>query len=116
MLTIGTNPVQTVYLAQLIHHLLSLMETVLSPMENQLLLLHCGMGRGGEPVAFSHLAERFHLGNAMEAEDIFCAAVVKTRAAIPGSALETWIVSYRKSYHPGRSSLLVVNLHAPIPR
>lgn len=107
--------VHSTHVKQVILCLLKLMQEHLPPVENQIVLLHCGMSAYGRPVDFSALAQMFQLASAGEAEAIYRAAVIKTRLAIPGSPLENWIVSYRMAYYPNRDPSLRVEPNMPVP-
>ena len=100
MILTDHNPTGIIYHKYTVRYLLELMHLTLSPLEKRLVLLHCGMETGSRPVSFAKLAEVFHLSSAGEAEAIYRQAIARTREAIPGSALENWLVSYQMAYHP----------------
>lgn len=70
-----------------------LMQDVLLPVEQKLILLHCGVDED-EPLSFAQLAGRLELSSSKEAARRYLQAVEKTRAAIPGSELAFWVASY----------------------
>ena len=96
------NPTGIIYHKSAVRYLRELMHANLSPLEEQLVLLHCGMEAARCPMSFAALAELFHLDSAGEAETRYREAIAKTREAIPGSALENWLLSYQMAYHPER--------------
>lgn len=78
---------------KVLYFLNQLMQDVLLPVEQELILLHCGVGEDA-PLSFSQLAGRLELSSSKEAARRYLQAVEKTRAAIPGSELAFWVASY----------------------
>ena len=115
MTIISSNPVRDTHVKHVLRHLRELMRATLTPLEDQLTMLHCGMYTGGRPINFTDLAQVFRLESPHAAQALYRQAVRKTRAAIPGSALENWIVCYRLVYYPNRDLQFYVDPDMPVP-
>lgn len=112
---ISTNPVRHIYVKHTLHYLRQLMQATLTPLEDQLVMLHCGMYTRGRSVSFSNLARVFQLESPEAGKALYRQAVHKVRAAIPGSTLERWILCYHLAYYPGRNQKFHVAPDMPIP-
>ena len=115
MTIISPNPVRDIHIKYALRYLRELMQATLTPVENQLVMLHCGMYTRGKTVNFSDLARVFRLGSPQAAQGLYRQAVRKTRAAIPGSVLETWIDCYHLAYYPNRDPQFYVDPEMPVP-
>ncbi len=109
------NPVRAVHVKYAFAHAMELLREHLTPVEQQVVSLHCGIGVGGRPMGFDALARLFSLGPASEAERTYLEAIVKLRSAIPGSRLENWVVCYRRAYHSSAQLELRVDPFMPVP-
>ena len=109
------DPRALVYRKYALEYVRELMSGVLSPAEETAVLLHCGV-LTGDPVGFPDIAELLQLYAAEQAEELYCQAVRKTRAAIPGSRLENWLIGYRAAYHPWRRENIHIDPDMPVPR
>lgn len=75
------------------------------------------LGVGTEVCFFIGLvASLLQLYSAESAEELYDQAVRKTREAIPGSRLETWLLGYRMAYYPQRKDCICIDPDMPIPR
>ena len=115
MTIISPNPIRDTHAKYVLRYLRELMRTTLTPVEDQLIMLHCGMYTRGKPVNFAGLAHVFRLDSPQAARALYRQAVRKTRAAIPGSILENWIACYRLTYYPDREAGLYVDPDMPVP-
>ena len=115
MTIISPNPIRETHVKYVLRYLRELMQTTLTPVEDQLVMLHCGMYTRGKPVNFAGLARVFRLGSPQAAQALYRQAVRKTRAAIPGSALENWIACYHLAYYPNRDPHFYLNPEIPVP-
>lgn len=109
------DPSALVYQKYTLEYLRELMSGVLSAAEEMAVLLHCGI-HTGDPVSFSEIAKLLPLYSAERAEALYCQAVRKTRAAIPGSKLENWLIGYQTAYYPQRKADVRIDPDAPVPR
>lgn len=109
------DPRALVYRKYALEYVRELMREALSPAEETAVLLHCGI-LTGNPVGFSKIAEFLHLYSAEGAEELYCRAVRKTRAAIPGSKLESWLIGYRAAYYPHRKASIYIDPDMPVPK
>lgn len=112
---VGNNPVRITHQKSVYLYVRELMRETLTEMEDQLVMMHCGIYTKGKVVTFSQLAEHFWLSNAQQAKAVYQNAVARTRAAIPGSRLEHWINCYHVSYCPDGGHALRVAVDAPVP-
>lgn len=115
MTALFQNVKRDVHIKYVLSYLRKLMQAVLTALEYQIVMLHCGMYTKGQPVNFSVLAQTFHLSSPQEAAAIYQEAVRKTRAAIPGSQLENWIVCYHLAYYPDQTFQFYVEPNMPVP-
>lgn len=93
MFTVEHTAVRYTKKGKVLYFLGRLMQDVLLPVEQELILLRCGVGENA-PLSFAQLAGRLALGSSGEAVRRYLQAVEKTRAAIPGSELAFWVASY----------------------
>ena len=112
---VSLDPVRAVHTKYAYAYAVELLLTQLTHTERQVVYLHCGLVGNGKPIGFPKIAEWFSLGSPFEAERIYVEAIVKIRCAIPGSALENWIVSYRRAYHFSPMLGLDVSPYMPVP-
>ena len=77
-----------------LYHLVSLMEKELSPKERKIIFCYCGMNVEA-PMGFDKLADHFRFDSLKHARHSYHEAILKTRAAIPGSKLERWVASFQ---------------------
>lgn len=115
MMLLFYNPIRAVHQKYVLRYLRELMCSCLTPLEDQLVMLHCGMYTGGRIVSFERLAEVFKLPSPFAAEEAYRQAVIKTRRAIPGSRLENWLICYHAAYHPNREFKVLVKPDMPVP-
>lgn len=115
MIIITEDPRASVYRKYVLEYLRELMSETLSPAEETAVLLHCGIYTGA-PVGFSKIAKLLQLYSAERAEELYCRAVRKTRAAIPGSRLENWLIGYRMTYYPRRRDNIYIDPDMPVPK
>lgn len=115
MMDLTYNPIRATHIKYVLKYLRELMRAELSPMEDQVVMLHCGMYTGNRPVSFKTLAELFRLEGPEHAEEIYRQAVIKTRRAIPDSRLEEWIMCYHLAHYPERSPVFRINPLMPVP-
>lgn len=115
MMLTGYNPIRVVHVKYVLRYVRELMCSCLTPLEDQIVMLHCGMYTGGQIVSFEKLSEVFNLASPPEAEEIYRQAVIKTRCAIPGSRLENWLIGYHAAYYPEREFRVLAKPDAPVP-
>lgn len=109
------DPRGVVYIKYALKYLRELMCEILEPAEEAIILLHCGIYTGS-PVSFLEAAGMLQLSSADESEELYCRAVRKVKAAIPGSRLEDWIIGYHLAYYSQRRKEIYIDPNAPIPR
>lgn len=109
------DPRALVYRKYALEYVRELMGEVLDPAEETTVLLHCGI-HTGDPVTFSEIANLLQLYSAESAEELYDQAVRKTREAISGSRLETWLLGYRMADYPQRKDCICIDPDMPIPR
>lgn len=112
---ITQDPRALVYRKYVLEYVRELMSEVLSPAEETAVLLHCGI-LTGDPAGFSEIAQLLQLYSAKRAEDLYDQAVRKTRAAIPGSKLENWLIGYWVTYYPRRKEFIYIDPDMPVPK
>ena len=112
---VSLDPVRATHLKYAFRYALELMETELGRVERQVVYLHCGLAGNGRSIGFGKIAEWFSLPSASAAEAEYVRAVVKLRAAIPGSRLENWISAYRRAYKPLSRADFRVDPYMPVP-
>lgn len=109
------DPKTLVYRKYVLKYLRELMSEILNDSEETVILLHCGILTGA-PVDFAEIARSLRLYSAENAEELYCRAIRKTRAAIPGSKLENWLVGYRMAHHRWNTERILIDPDMPIPR
>lgn len=109
------SPRVLVYRKYTLEYVRELMKETLTSVEEMTVLLHCGI-LTGDPVSFSEIAKLLPLYSSEKAEELYCQAVKKVRAAIPGSKLETWFIGYRMTYYPRRKEFIYIDPDMPVPK
>ncbi len=112
---ITKDPRVLVYHKYTLEYVRELMNETLTSVEEMTVLLHCGF-LTGDPVSFSDIAKLTQLSSSESAEEVYCQAVRKVRAAIPGSKLETWFTGYRMAYYPQRKNDIFIDPDRPVPK
>ncbi len=112
---ITQDPRAWVYRKYALQYVRELMGEVLNPTEETTVLLHCGI-LTGDPITFSEIAKLLQLYSAERAEELYEQAVRKTREAVPGSKLESWLMGYRMTHYPRRKDRICIEPDLPIPK
>ena len=99
---------------QMTAEIMRLMKQVLTPMEVQIITLHCGFSPQKDIVGFSQLAARFSLASGMAAKTLYYEAIIKIRKAIPDSSFERWVLLDADGFCLERYGILTIDPYAPI--
>ena len=112
---ITQDPRALVYRKYALQYVRELMGEVLSATEETIVLLHCGIFTG-DPITFWEIAKLLQLHSVERTEELYERAVRKTRAAIPGSKLEKWLIGYRMAHYPRRKDFIGIDPDIPVPK
>ena len=112
---ITQDPKALIYRKYALQYVRELMGEVLSATEETVVLLHCGIFTG-DPITFLEIAKLLQLHSVERAGELYEQAVRKTRAAIPGSKLEKWLIGYRMAHYPRRKDFIGIDPDMPVPK